>query len=190
MGILQRAGDLVYTFRFLKLLVTPFEKTDAYERGIIDAKGKRIKSKDVISDEDKAAYTPFHRLVFNIKKLIPGGKLGSYASALYLLKESYIRDEDKISDALEKQGVNILQGIDEEACWFVVDDLKLAPGRYRLRNDKIINTSYEDIVKAKDAIMVKEDCFPVGEVLGFKIYEATHINSKQPVYVTVGELYK
>ncbi len=27
MGMLQRAGDLIYTFRFLTLLVTPFEKT-------------------------------------------------------------------------------------------------------------------------------------------------------------------
>ena len=43
MGILKTAADLVYTIRFLKLLVTPFEKTDAFKAGIIDADGKRVK---------------------------------------------------------------------------------------------------------------------------------------------------
>ena len=35
MGILKRAGDLLYTFRFLTLLVTPFDKTKAFEEGKI-----------------------------------------------------------------------------------------------------------------------------------------------------------
>ena len=43
MGILSRAGDLVYTQRFLKLLVTPFEKTEAFKLKIIDKDGARIK---------------------------------------------------------------------------------------------------------------------------------------------------
>ena len=36
MGFIKKAGDLVYTFRFLALLVTPFEKTKAFELGLID----------------------------------------------------------------------------------------------------------------------------------------------------------
>ena len=43
MGIVKRAADLVYTFRFLKLLVTSFDKTAAFKLGIIDEKGKRLK---------------------------------------------------------------------------------------------------------------------------------------------------
>ena len=35
MGILKRAGDLVYTFRFLRLLTTSFEDTEAFKKGII-----------------------------------------------------------------------------------------------------------------------------------------------------------
>ena len=38
-----RAIDLFVTYRFLRLLTTPFEKTDAYKFGIIDDKGNRIK---------------------------------------------------------------------------------------------------------------------------------------------------
>ena len=39
------AIDLFVTYRFLRLLTTPFEKTDAYKFGIIDKNGNRIKKK-------------------------------------------------------------------------------------------------------------------------------------------------
>ena len=38
-----RAIDLFVTYRFLRLLTTPFEKTDAYKFGIIDKDGNRVK---------------------------------------------------------------------------------------------------------------------------------------------------
>ena len=37
-----RAIDLFVTYRFIKLLVTPFEETDAFKLGIIDKDGNRI----------------------------------------------------------------------------------------------------------------------------------------------------
>ena len=37
-----RAIDLFVTYRFIKLLVTPFKKTDDYKLGIIDEDGNRI----------------------------------------------------------------------------------------------------------------------------------------------------
>ena len=37
-----RAIDLFVTYRFIKLLVTPFEKTDAFKLGIIDKDGNRV----------------------------------------------------------------------------------------------------------------------------------------------------
>ena len=37
-----RAVDLFVTYRFLKLLTTPFEKTEAYKKGIIDKDGNRV----------------------------------------------------------------------------------------------------------------------------------------------------
>ena len=36
-----RAIDLFVTYRFIKLLTTPFEKTDAFKLGIINEKGLR-----------------------------------------------------------------------------------------------------------------------------------------------------
>ena len=56
MGILSRAADLGYAFRFLKLLTTPWNKLKAYELGIVDANGKNIKkAKQLETPEEKAA---------------------------------------------------------------------------------------------------------------------------------------
>lgn len=88
----NKAVDLILIYQFLKRLTTPFDKTEAYKLGLIDKKGKRTDKKIETKDEQEA-YGYFDRLVFNIKKLIervPGGssRLGSYAAALFLIKES------------------------------------------------------------------------------------------------------
>ena len=67
MGILKSAADLVFTIRFLKLLVTPFEKQEAYKYGIIDDKGKVLKKyKTLKLEKERKAYTLLHRFVFNL----------------------------------------------------------------------------------------------------------------------------
>ena len=71
MGILSQAADAAYAFRFLKLFVTPFEKTKAFELGIIDEKGKNLRPiRKLGLQKEKAAYTPFIRLVFNFGKIV------------------------------------------------------------------------------------------------------------------------
>ena len=71
-----RAIDLFVTYRFLRLLTTPFEDTDAYKFGIIDEKGNRVKlpkstkpAVELSTSELKNAYTILHKLVFNINKI-------------------------------------------------------------------------------------------------------------------------
>ena len=74
MGLLKSATDLVFTIRFLKLLVTPFEKLGAYKAGIIDKDGKKNKDFSLNNIDDREAYrthyTPFIRLVINLKRLM------------------------------------------------------------------------------------------------------------------------
>ena len=54
MGLLSQAADTAYAFRFLKLFVTPFDKTVAFELGIIDEKGKNLrKYRDLGKREEK-----------------------------------------------------------------------------------------------------------------------------------------
>ena len=186
MGILKRAGDLVYTFRFLKLLTTDFKNTEAFKLGIIDEKGKKLRKPE--SSEDKSAYTPFNRLVYNIKKLIPGGKLGSYASALYMIKEHFSISENKIQEALQEVGVDHLDLLTEGSQWFILEDGRLSPGQYKVSTDKLLNVSMDEMVRRKDTVIADEECYPVGNIFGIDVYEMTHRNTNQKVYATVEEL--
>jgi hypothetical protein len=195
MSLLKRAGDLFYTFRFLKLLVTKFEDTDAFKMGIIDKTGKRNKAVQITTPEQRDVYTPFHRLVYNIKKLlnkVPGGSttLGTYAAALYLLKERYGVSDSSIQKSLRQVGVDPLDFIAEQSQWFVLSDGRLSPGNYKLLNDKVVNSTMEDVVKAKDCVHIGEHCYPVGTLFGLNIYEAVHIKTNQKVYITTTELLR
>ena len=102
MGILAGIGNIYFVYQFLKKLVTPFNKTKAFELGIVDEKGKILKRRrDLETDEEKDAYNLSDTLIWNIKKLmgkIPGGKsrIASYAAALYLIKEQ--QDGYKITE--------------------------------------------------------------------------------------------
>lgn len=195
MSLVTRAGDLVYTFRFLKLLVTQWEDTSAYKLGLIDGSGKRIKNKSISTSEEKAAYTTFHRLVFNIKKLIekvPGGgaKIASYAAALFLLKEKYNISEKNIKKIIEDSGIDILEFMNENNQWFVLEDGLVSPGIYRLRNEKLTSESLDELVFAKDKIRIFENCYPIDDVLGIQIYEGEHVNTGKKIHFTIGEIYK
>lgn len=194
MGFIKKAGDLVYTFRFLALLVTPFEKTKAFELGLIDKDGKRTKTPgDLDYPEQRDAYTPFIRLVFNIKRLMakaPGGQsvIARYGAALYLIKENLELSDKSITQIVEKCGLEPLDFLSEQSGWFLLESGALAPGSYRVKYNKIVNSTFEEIVRAKDYIRVGEDCYPVGEMFGLNIYEATHTKTKQKVYITIGEI--
>jgi hypothetical protein len=197
MGLIKSAGDLVYTFRFLKLLVTKFEESDAYKAGIIDADGNKIKdfnmSTQANRDAYSSSYTPFIRLVFNIKKIMakaPGGgsKIASYAAALYLLKERYGISDSKIEQSIKEVGLDPTDFMVEQTQWFVLEDGRLSPGTYKLVNDKMVNSTFEEAAKAKETVRVGLDAYPIGDLFGLNIYEATHVKTNQQVYITIGEL--
>lgn len=195
MGLVKRAADLAFTFRFIRMLVLDWKDWDAYKLGLIDEEGKRIKSEKLDNDEKKSAYTPFIRLAANVKRLlskIPGGgsKLGSFAAALYLIKEKYNLNDTQLQKIIEEFGVDPLDMMVEQSEWFVLQNKQLSPGIYRINEDKILNGTYDDIVRTKDQIRIQDDCFPVGNVFGIDIYEATHVRTQQSVYVAVTEIYK
>jgi hypothetical protein len=86
----SRLVDTLITYRVIKLLVTPFERQEAFKQGIIDKDGKVLKkNKELKTDNEKKAYTYLHRFVFNLKRILKkvglGSKLGSFAVALALL---------------------------------------------------------------------------------------------------------
>lgn len=195
MSLASRAGDLYYSFRFVKLLTTPFGQTEAYKLGIIDEKGNRIKSKKISTSEEKSAFTTFHRLVFNIKKLLeklPGGqsRLASYAAALFLLKEKYDLSDSTVDNLIEKSGLEVMDFLAEKSEWYLLPDKQLSPGIYRLRESKLDNVNCQEVAKPKDKIRIHAESYPIGEIFGLDVYEATHLNTNQKIYVVLGEIYK
>ena len=86
----SRGIDFLITYRVVKMLVTPFEKQEAFKFGIFDEKGKVLrKYKSLKTEKERKSYTLLNRFVFNLKRILQkvglGGKLGSFAVALALL---------------------------------------------------------------------------------------------------------
>tara|TARA_B110000211_G_scaffold233724_1_gene300746 strand:- start:1545 stop:2189 length:645 start_codon:yes stop_codon:yes gene_type:complete len=105
-------------YRFIKILTSKWEDTDAYASGVVDASGNQLKKTgDLKTSDEKKSYTIFHKIIFNIKRLLqrfPGGKsrIASYAAALSLLRESTeVRQTDK--DILENILIEHINKLEE-----------------------------------------------------------------------------
>jgi hypothetical protein len=203
-----RAIDLFVTYRFIKLLVTPFDKTEAYKLGIIDAKGNRVmpppkngvrqtKPEPLRTTEEKNAYTILHKLVFNIKKIfdkVPGlrTRLGTYAAALFLLKDTFkesVDDPDvferEFMKYLKEQGYEIDDTIMEEVIGF---GEVLPKGEYTLVNDILNNEEEELTAKAGDKVIAYDDEPPVDTVLGVEIFPIVHVKTQEKIYVSLEDI--
>jgi|TARA_R110001583_G_scaffold3211_9_gene20986 hypothetical protein len=115
-----RFVDSVITYRILKLLVTPFDKTKAFQLGIIDSKGKELKKmRQLNTVAERDAYSLLHRLVYRLKKIIEkvplqNKKLLSYAAALSLIREhmDYQHEPIELENLyLDKIGTNLTEEI-------------------------------------------------------------------------------
>ena len=199
-----RAIDLFVTYRFLKLLTTPFEKTDAYKLGIIDEDGNRIMQKGVkkpevelVTSEQKNAYTILHKLVFNIKKIfakVPGlrTKVGTYAAALFLLKDTFKESVDD-PDMFEKEFVKYLKENDIEFDDSISEEVIgfgeiLPKGEYVLIND-ILNKEEEELsAKKGDKVVAFDDEPPIDTVLGVEIFPVVHVQSQEKIYISLEDI--
>ena len=67
-----QAIDLFVAYRFLRILTTPWEDQEAFKLGIIDKDGKLLRKVNTLTKpEEKKAFTLLHRLVFNLKRILP-----------------------------------------------------------------------------------------------------------------------
>ena len=199
-----RAIDLFVTYRFLRLLTTPFEKTDAFKLGIIDEKGNRIKlpkstkpAVELSTSELQSAYTILHKLIFNIKKLfnkIPGlrTKVGTYAAALFLLKDTFKESVDD-PDIFEKEFVKFLKEnnieLDDEISEDVIGFGEVLPkGEYVLIND-ILNKEEEELsAKKGDKVIAYDDEPPIDTILGVEIFPVIHVKTQEKIYVSLEDI--
>ena len=199
-----RAIDLFVTYRFLKLLTTPFEDMEAYKLGIIDEKGNIVRQPkstkpavELATVEQKNSYTILHKLVFNIKKIfqkVPGlrTKVGTYAAALFLLKDTFKESVDdqhmfekEFMKYLKENNIEFDNEISEEVIGF---GEVLPKGEYLLVND-ILNKEEEELsAKKGDKVVAYEDEAPVDTILGVEIFPVIHIKSQEKIYVSLEDI--
>lgn len=90
---MSRFVDAILVYRILRKLATPFEETEAFKLGIIDAQGKILrKFADLNTPTERDAYTLLDRLVWRLQRIInrnpfEKSKLASFATAMALVKE-------------------------------------------------------------------------------------------------------
>lgn len=189
MSLLSSSADTFYAFRFLRLLTTPWEETGAFKAGIIDKDGKVIKKPE--TSDEKSVYNYFHRLVFNIKRLLNKAPLGkstfaSYLTALYLIKE-----DTGLHDT-------ILKVLLEEAAGFTNDELDdcltedikqvLAEGKYELKHDLPLPKTGEIFALKGSFIVVENNITPVGYIFGSPQYEVFHEQTNRAILVNLNDL--
>ena len=194
------AIDAFITFRFLKLLVTPFDKTEAFKYGIIDKNGKVLrKYKTLERIDERKAYTILHRLVFNIKRLLeklPGAKsrLASYAAALFLIKEHVNEYHDSDGKLIEKEFYKYLKDNDllEEEDGEIREEItfadKLLKGTYKLINDVGVDEDDKVIGKKGDTVTVYSDTVPTDSVMGQDVYKVIHDKTKDELLITIEDI--
>lgn len=106
--------DLFLVYSFIKRLATPFNEWPAYKLGIIDTDGNQLKKrKDLTTMAERDAFGIYDVMILKLKKLlakVPGGqsRIGSYAAALWLIKESknFEDSTDYITEDLLEASLN------------------------------------------------------------------------------------
>ena len=192
MGFL-RGPDFFYAIRFLRLLTTRWDKTSAYKLGIVDKNGKKLKKPE--TSEEKSAYNIFHKLVYNIKRLInkiPLGKstLASYAAALFLIKEhTGISDKKLIKVIKESIGLDLEDYKPELNEWYLTKDGDIEIGKYALVRDIALPRTGELLAKKGSRVDITESS-PHGSVLGHSVFKARHKDTAQIIYITQEDIAK
>ena len=191
---MSRAIDLFVTYRFLKLLVTPWKKQEAYKQGIIDDKGKALKkARDLTTEAERESFTLLHRLVFNCKRIMSKiplvrTQLGTYATALFLLKEKYnLVDlpEGEINQFLmENKLVSFDNKISEEVIGF---GSMLPMGEYKLK-DQVTADDEEIDAQKGDIVSALEDTPPSDRILGVDVFPVIHKKSNKIIYVSLEDI--
>ena len=184
---MSRAIDALIAARLIKLLVTPFNKTKAYQLGIIDDKGKvLIKSRDIPKkfptyevQRARKAYTLLIRFVFNLKRLLSKvgirGPIGSAAAAaIAFLKEEYPNNlyvEQEVYKYLKEQGFEFDMSEDYGE--------PLVEGEYKVKND-IYNLDGDIIINSDENILYTNTTHTI---MGYDVFKY------KDVYLTTEDLH-
>ena len=193
-----QAIDLFVAYRFLRILTTPWEDQEAYKLGIIDKDGNLLRKRNTLkTDAEKKSFTLLHRLIFNLKRIlhkipVVRSKIGTYATALYLLKQHFagqVENEDTIEKAftgwLVDNGYLTKEELEESVIGF---GATLPKGRYKLTQDIFAGNEGDIKGKKGDTGVAFADTPPTGSVIGQDIFVVIHQKSKEEIYVSLEDL--
>ena len=183
---MSRVIDAVIAYRVIKLLVTPFNKTNAFKLGIIDEKGKVLKkSRDISDPKERNAYTLLIRFVFNLKRILSKvgirGPLGSSAAAAiaFFKEQSGEQLSENAALDIERQ---IYKYLKEQGFEFEISENygePLTEGTYKVKHD-IYNLDGDIVINIDESIEFTntEDC-----IMGYDVFKYNG------VYLTTEDLY-
>ena len=187
---MSRVIDALVAYRVLKLLITPFNKTEAFRLGIIDDKGKvLIKSKEIKNKPNSAqlrnAYTLLIRFVFNLKRLLAKvgvkGPLGSRAAAAIAFFKEQAGDQLSDTAALDIER-EVYKYITSEGFEFDLSENygePLTEGTYKVKHD-IYNSEGEVVINIDEEVYFKET---TDIIMGYDVFKHNDI------YLTTEDLY-
>ena len=187
-------ADTLYTYRFIRILVSKWTEMDAYKLGIIDEDGKALKKARELKGKEKDAFTTFHRLVFNIKRLLeklPFGKsrLASWSAALFLLKEhTNVQASDFMDILSDEFGIDFEDDINES--WILIDEDQLMRGSFTLVNETLCPKSGEVIGKPGQQVVSEDNNMAVDRIGNTPIFEVKHKISGATLYVTTEDIQR
>ena len=177
---MSRVIDALVAYRVLKLLVTPFNRTEAFKLGIIDDKGKVLKkSKDIKDSKERNAYTLLIRFVFNLKRMLSKigirGPLGSATAAAI----AFFKEEHGDNPEVERE---IYKYIKEQGFEFEISENygePLPKGTYKAKHD-IYNLDGDIVINIDESIEFKET---TDTIMGYDVFKY------KDVYLTTEDLY-
>ena len=119
-------------------------------------------------------------------------KVGTYAAALFLLKDTFKESVDD-PDMFEKEFIKYLKEndieLDDEISEEVIGFGEVLPkGEYVLVND-ILNKEEEELsAKKGDKVIAYDDEPPVDTVLGVEIFPVIHVTTQEKIYVSLEDI--
>ena len=186
---LNEQVDMLVAYKFIKILTTDFKDTDAFKMGIIDKDGNILKKRKDLRGDERTAYTIFHTLCWNLKKImlrVPGlkSKLGSYATALFLLKEQHNGEHETGGDLLVERILERLTDTNKDADVLFESTFEptMKPGVY-VACQEIVTPSFETIQEG-EIIIVGNEKLPLTEMVSIPLYTAVHLDSGEEVIVS------
>ena len=177
---MSRVIDALVAYRVLKLLVTPFNRTEAFKLGIIDEKGKVLKkSKEIKDSKERNAYTLLIRFVFNLKRMLSKlgirGPLGSAAAAAI----AFFKEEHGDNPEVEREVYKYLK---EQGFEFEISENygePLTEGTYKVKHD-IYNLDGDIVINIDESVEFNGE---VDTIMGYDVFKYND------VYLTTEDLY-